>query len=156
VEIAAALPRLRALARRLAGSGDDAEDLVQRTAVRSIEYSGTFTPGTDLDGWLRVILRRLWFSDCRRADRGRLSVLTPAVLGTAVDGGQELRVLLRETERAAASLPATLRAALAMARDGHSMADAAARSAVPLGTAKSRLSRARALLRARGLTFHRS
>jgi len=152
--IAAMLPRLRYLALKLARDRDEADEFVQRTALRAIEYSGTFAPGTNLGAWLRVILRHLWFSERNRPRRRRRVDLDPRALDlavdAAVDGGQEAHVLLREAERAMAALPPDMRRALEQARDGLSLTACAARSGIAVGTAKSRRSRAREAMAAMG------
>jgi RNA polymerase sigma-70 factor (ECF subfamily) len=149
--IAEATYRLRGLALKLTRDRDEADDLLQSTALRAIEYSGTFTPGTELGAWLHVILRHLWFTERNRPYRRRRANVDWRALEIAIDGGQEAHVRLQEAERAIAALPPDMRRAIAAARDGFAMAECAARAGIALGTAKSRLSRARAALAAAGV-----
>jgi RNA polymerase sigma-70 factor (ECF subfamily) len=62
-----ALPSLRAFARSLAHSPDQADDLVQDTIVRALAKIETFQPGTNMGAWLFTILRNLFYSHHRRA-----------------------------------------------------------------------------------------
>ena len=57
-DVVATMPRLRAFARSLT-SGDRhlADDLVQDTVVNALRAQRQFTPGTNLEAWLFAILR---------------------------------------------------------------------------------------------------
>src|SRR5215471_1565579 len=59
------------VARRLAGSREEAEDLVQQTYERAFRSWRQFTPGTNLRAWLLRILTNL------NIDRGRRNQRSP-------------------------------------------------------------------------------
>src|SRR6266581_8425322 len=59
------------VARHLAGSREEAEDLVQETYARAFRSWRQFTPGTNLRAWLLRILTNL------NIDRGRRQQRTP-------------------------------------------------------------------------------
>src|SRR6201982_1642400 len=59
------------VARRLAGSREEAEDLVQDTYARAFRAWHQYTPGTNLRAWLLRILTNL------NIDRGRRQQRTP-------------------------------------------------------------------------------
>src|SRR5207249_9125628 len=59
------------VARHLAGSRDEAEDLVQETYARAFRSWRSFQPGTNLRAWLLRILTNL------NIDRGRRQQRTP-------------------------------------------------------------------------------
>src|ERR671932_775207 len=61
------------VARRLAGSREDADDLVQQTYERAFRSWRQYTPGTNLRAWLLRILTNL------NIDRGRKQQRTPDV-----------------------------------------------------------------------------
>src|ERR671925_1407939 len=65
------------VARHLANSREDAEELVQETYVRAFRSWEQFTPGTNLRAWLLRILTNL------NIDRGRRQQRTPAT--TSID-----------------------------------------------------------------------
>jgi RNA polymerase sigma-70 factor (ECF subfamily) len=51
-QIVAHVPRLRAFLRKLSGSAQDAEDLLQDTLERSLRYRHSFDRSGSLPGWL--------------------------------------------------------------------------------------------------------
>jgi RNA polymerase sigma-70 factor, ECF subfamily len=59
------------VARRLVGSREEAEDLVQETYARAFRSWRSFTPGTNMRAWLLRILTNL------NVDRGRRIQRTP-------------------------------------------------------------------------------
>src|SRR5579884_3777665 len=68
------------VARRLAGSREEAEDLVQQTYERAFRSWRQYTPGTNLRAWLLRILTNL------NIDRGRRQQRSPQT--TPLDGGE--------------------------------------------------------------------
>src|SRR5881398_2185228 len=68
------------VARRLAGTREEAEDLVQQTYERAFRSWRQFTPGTNLRAWLLRILTNL------NIERGRRQQRTPQT--TTLDGEQ--------------------------------------------------------------------
>src|SRR5690349_14592480 len=61
----AALPHLRAYARSLTGSADQADDLVQDTALRLLSAQDQYRQGTNFRAWAIAALRNR-FIDLRR------------------------------------------------------------------------------------------
>ena len=61
------------VARRLVGSREEAEDLVQETYARAFRSWRSFTPGTNMRAWLLRILTNL------NVDRGRRVQRTPQI-----------------------------------------------------------------------------
>jgi predicted RNA polymerase sigma factor len=64
-ELAAQIPRLRAIAVSLCGSSTLADDLVQEALLRAWANSEKFLPGTNLRAWLCTILRNVFYSISR-------------------------------------------------------------------------------------------
>ena len=143
-DILAALPHLRAFAHLLARDHAMAEDLVQDTIVRALTYRHQFQPGTNLRGWLTIILRNRYFNEIRRRSRkAELHVELEWGVGST-SGGQEENLEVRDFKRAFASLPAAQREALLLVgASGVSYEEAAQITNCAVGTIKSRVSRAR-------------
>ena len=62
------LPSLRAFGRSLTGRADSADDLVQETMVKALQYRAQFTPGTNLKAWLFTIMRNNFFTEFQEAE----------------------------------------------------------------------------------------
>jgi RNA polymerase sigma-70 factor, ECF subfamily len=147
--IEAEIPRLRRYARYLARDADRADDLVQECLMRAIAKIDSWTPGTNLRAWLFVILRNCHINEVRRGQRtslfGEVSsdydvVPTPA--------GQEAHISLLEVRDAYLNLSEEHREVLLLvAIEGLQYEEAAAILEIPVGTIRSRLSRARQTLR---------
>lgn len=159
---AEALPHLetvRSVALRLVGDPARADDLVQDTLLKAYRAWDRFERGTNVRGWLVTILRRTHYSAYRdRRRRGRMLRL-PVVreMSGSMEAGTpdpETEMLDRAVDprllRAIAELTPPFRTVLVMSDiDGLDYAEIARRLRVPLGTVKSRLSRARRSIRNR-------
>jgi RNA polymerase sigma-70 factor (ECF subfamily) len=144
--IEAEIPHLRRFARYIVRDVDRADDLVQECLTRAIAKVHTWTPGTNLRAWLFVILKNCHINEVRRqrptseipADHPMLNV--PA--------NQDAHVTLLEVRDAFLRLSEEHREVLLLvAIEGLQYEEAAAILSVPLGTVRSRLSRARQALR---------
>jgi RNA polymerase sigma-70 factor (ECF subfamily) len=141
----ALIPALRRFARALSRDAETADDLVQDTMVRALRAEHLFQGG-DLRTWLFTILLNL----DRNRRRGLARRPTFAVVedvdpadAPSSDGTG------RDIVRGLALLPAEQREVLLLvALEGMSYREAADVQGVPIGTIMSRLSRARAALRA--------
>jgi RNA polymerase sigma-70 factor (ECF subfamily) len=149
------------VARHLAGSSEDADDLVQDTYARAFRSWRQYTPGTNLRAWLLRILTNL------NIDRGRRQQRTPATqpleegdyylynrLEQTMPDGQEgeERVLERLSQNdvvgALADVPHDFRDVIVLVDIGDfSYADAAQILDIPIGTVMSRLHRGRRILK---------
>lgn len=146
------------LARHLAGN--DAEDLVQETYSRAMGSADQFTPGTNLKAWLFRILRNTFISRYRRQRGnpvvGGLDTVAPWQHATAdiawIKDEVELdclrKVVAEDIERALATLSEDARTVILLDLEGLSEVEVAEVMGCAVGTVKSRLSRARASLRA--------
>jgi RNA polymerase sigma-70 factor (ECF subfamily) len=138
------LPHLRAFARMIARDHALAEDLVQDTVMQALAKRSQFRPGTNLKGWLIIILRNRFFNEMRRSSRK--CEISVEHLGdiAEISGGQEINIEIRDFNRAFRQLPPAQREALTLVgASGFSYEEAAEIAGCPIGTMKSRVSRAR-------------
>ncbi|HET8651286.1 MAG TPA: sigma-70 family RNA polymerase sigma factor [Gaiellaceae bacterium] len=149
------------VARRLVGSREEAEDLVQETYARAFRSWRSFEPGTNLRAWLFRILTNL------NIDRGRKVQRTPDLQPleesdyflynkleeSATDGTpDERRVVERLSQNdavtALADLPHQFRdVVLLVDLADFTYSDAAQILDIPIGTVMSRLHRGRRMLK---------
>ena len=147
------------LARYLTGSPTDAEDLVQETYARALKAARQFTPGTNLKAWLFRILRNTFISLYRHERRnptvGGLDTVDPTAQGQDrqewlrddVELDRLRKVVGEEIERALMKLSEEARSVVLLDLEGLSEVEVAQVMGCAVGTVKSRLARARAMLR---------
>jgi RNA polymerase sigma-70 factor (ECF subfamily) len=151
------------VARRMVGSREEAEDLVQQTYERAFRAWRQFTPGTNLRAWLLRILTNL------NIDKGRRQQRSPQTTSLDTEAGDyflynqlesqvpeenpdEERVLERLSQdsvvEALAEVPHDFRDVIVLVDIGEfSYADAAQILDIPIGTVMSRLHRGRRILK---------
>ncbi len=148
------------VARHLAGSREEADDLVQETYARAFRSWRSFTPGTNLRAWLLRILTNL------NIDRGRRQQRAPQMqpleandyflydrLAGDGDGvSDEERVVERLSQddivSALSAVPHDFRDVVVLVDIGDfSYQDAAQILDIPIGTVMSRLHRGRRILK---------
>ena len=140
-------PHLRAFARSLCGNRDEADDLAQSTLLRAWAARDRYRAGTNFRAWTFTILRNKFYGE-RRRDRfhGEYDeTVAERVLFTP--SGQESAIELADAVRALDTLPDSHREVLILVAVGNlSYEEIADICGVALGTVKSRISRARAML----------
>ncbi len=141
------LPALRAFALSLTRSPDRADDLVQDTVEKAWRNIASFTPGTNLRGWLCTILRNSYYSSLRKTRREVPDPDGVFVARLAVSPAHDGALALREFLVAFAHLSPEHREVLTLVGAlGFSYEEAAETTSLAIGTVKSRVSRARAIL----------
>ena len=150
---AQALPHLDAaynLARWLARSPADADDIVQEAMLRAFRAVDGFRGG-DAKAWLLTIVRNCWLSAGKATRRRGHTPLEDENL-EAPENDPEVTAIQAGTRRRLdaliAGLPEEFRAVLILREmEDMSYREIAAVTGVPIGTVMSRLARARAMLR---------
>lgn len=151
-QIVALLPRLRRFARGLAGTADQADDLVQAACERALSRIAQWTPGTRLDSWMFRIVQTIWLDE-RRAVKVRSGegTIEAEEVGSelSADGVREMEAHLTfdAVRRAMTKLPEEQRTVLMLVCvEGQTYKEAAETLSIPIGTVMSRLARARVAL----------
>jgi RNA polymerase sigma-70 factor, ECF subfamily len=149
------------VARRLVGSREEAEDLVQETYARAFRSWRSFSPGTNLRAWLLRILTNL------NIDRGRKQQRTPDTQpleegdyflynrleesSREAEGEQEAivnRLSQDDVVSALSAVPHDFRDVVVLVDIGDFTYDDAAQILdIPIGTVMSRLHRGRRILK---------
>ena len=155
-----AMPHLDAaynLARWLTQDDHDAEDVVQEALVRAMRYIEGFR-GDSARAWLLQIVRNTcfsWLKENRAKNQTTLDDFDEAAEAIAAPSSQEPpAIAMRKADKAQidaaiAALPVAYREVLVLRElEELAYADIARIAEIPVGTVMSRLSRARALVRA--------
>ncbi|SDB32118.1 sigma-70 family RNA polymerase sigma factor [Belnapia rosea] len=147
-QLVALLPKLRVQALALTRNRAAAEDLVQDAVANALAAKDSFTPGTNFAAWMHRILRNRFISTLRK-QRETTDIEDLPMSAFAVSGAHEDRLVLKELSRALGKLPADQREALFMVvLQGLSYEEVAQATGCAVGTAKSRVFRARRQLQA--------
>ncbi len=156
-------PRLFALAYRLSGSREDAEDLSQEAMVRAYRSANRFRGEADYFTYLYRVVLNLWRNQLRSRRRWRLVSLwgsgrreetdraTPRDLEDTAPGPHDRLVGREQTQRvqeALARLDPGLRTVLILrVAEDLEYEEIAKVLKIPIGTVRSRLARARSRIR---------
>lgn len=149
-EIVELIPALRAFARTFQRNANDADDLVQETLAKALANLNQFDRGTRLKSWLFTIMRNTFCTKFRIAKR-EAPGSKKCISGDGIAlPSQEWTIRAKELEAACNMLPDSYRAVLEyVVIEGRSYDAAAEKFGCPVGTVKSRISRARRQLAAR-------
>jgi RNA polymerase sigma-70 factor (ECF subfamily) len=144
-ELITVRPNLYKFALRLTRNESDAEDLLQSTVLRALEKRHLYEQGTNLFGWASKVMYNLFVTSYRAKSRFETQYDPDTfILKMSVDPAQEDACDLATVNTAMKSLSSEHRSILQMVCiRGLEYQDAAKALRVPVGTVRSRLSRAR-------------
>ena len=146
-ELIELLPFLSAFASMVSRDRQLAEDLAQEVLTKAWKARASYQCGTNLKAWLCTILKNEHGTYLRRAWRHVPWDAIAAAEIHAPQGAQRWASDLTDIRRALTCLVPEQREALMLVGvAGHSYGEAASLCNIPVGTLKSRLSRARAIL----------
>ncbi len=143
------IPRMRRYARALTRNTAKADDLVQSSLVRALEKQHLWQPGSNLRAWLSTILHNQHVNDVRHSLReGSLGPVEDAEPVWRVDPVVDASLQLRDLQRGINTLSHEQREVLLLVGlEGMRYEQVATILGIPVGTVRSRLSRARTTLR---------
>jgi RNA polymerase sigma-70 factor (ECF subfamily) len=140
---------LFAFALRLTRSRQDAEDLMQETAIKAYKYRNKFAEGTNFKSWISTIMRNTFINNYRKAKtRRHLNHTSDAVTENVIvrnvvanSGEQNLR--MQEMQRMLRGIGELYSVPFLMFYKGYEYQEIAAQLQIPIGTVKSRIFSAR-------------
>jgi RNA polymerase sigma-70 factor (ECF subfamily) len=137
--------KLRKFAYKLTNNFSDAEDLLQSTIVRALEKKDLFETDTNLFSWMSKIMYNLFVSNYRRKVKFESQYDPESYIEReSVDASQNVKLEIQEVDRAMNSLSEEHREILVMVCvKGMQYAHVSEALQIPIGTVRSRLSRAR-------------
>lgn len=150
------MPNLRKFALKLTKNAADADDLLQATVLRALEKKHLFQPGTSLFKWMSKIMYNLFVSDYRRKVKFETQYDSDNYIAReSVEASQDTKMELQQVESAMQRLSSDHREILVMiCIQGMQYAEVSKSLDIPIGTVRSRLSRARESLQAALKTTH--
>ena len=139
------MDRLKKFAYRLTKNTHDAEDLVQSTVLRAMEKKHLFQDGTNLYSWSSKIMFNLFVSSYRRKTKYETQYdPEPYLDKQSVAANQDVKMEVQDVQLAMNRLSEDHKDILIMVCvKGMRYADVARKLDIPVGTVRSRLSRAR-------------
>ncbi len=142
--------RLEKFAYKLTRNKADAEDLLQSTLLRAIEKKQLFQEGTNLFSWTSKIMYNMFVSGYRRKVKFE-SQYDPEshIQNMSVDESQTTKMEYQDVDRAMDDLSKEHREIIKLVCiQGKQYSEVAKEIGIPVGTVRSRLSRAREALQA--------
>lgn len=149
-ELVAEMPNLKSFAHKLCRSRADAEDLLQATILRALEKRIQFQEGTNLFSWTSKIMFNLFATAYRRRTKYETQYDAEELLkNQAVAPTQDTEIEMKQLGVALQKLSDDHRTVLLMVCvQGMAYEDVSSALNIPVGTVRSRLSRAREQLKA--------
>jgi RNA polymerase sigma-70 factor (ECF subfamily) len=139
------MERLQKFACKLTRNQADADDLLQSTILRAIEKKHLFEDGTNLYSWTSKVMFNLFASEYRRKTKFETQYDPDIFLNKeSVKAKQDINVELQDVQAAIDELSDDHREILVMVCvQGMQYAEVSEKLQIPVGTVRSRLSRAR-------------
>lgn len=144
-ELIAEMERLRKFAYRLTNNFHNAEDLLHSTILRALEKKHLFQDGTNLYSWTSKVMYNLFVTDYRRKVKFETQYDPESYLEKqSVDACQDIQMELKGVQEAIEELSEDHQDIIMMiCAKGMRYAEVSEVLQIPVGTVRSRLSRAR-------------
>jgi len=140
-------------AMRYTRNEEDAHDLVQDTMLKAIKFYSNYTEGTNIKGWLFVILRNTFINDYRRNQKKNALIVqsdeisSPELMVSATSNKATGSFVMDDIGKAMKSLPEAYSKPFILYFEGHKYHEIAEYLDIPIGTVKTRIHVARDLLK---------
>jgi RNA polymerase sigma-70 factor (ECF subfamily) len=131
---------------------EDADDLVQDTFLKAVRYADRFEVGTNLKGWLYMILRNTFINDYRKRIRQKsfIEESTALIADYQVNSSRNLGVnkcVNEDIHKALKMLPYEYSYPFIRYFEGYKYHEIARELNIPIGTVKTRIHGARMVLK---------
>lgn len=148
-ELLALIPALRRQALALSCNPALAEDLMQDALEAALKMNSSYAQGTNLGAWVFTIMRHIHRNQLRKHRRRRRLETSANSIRSAAPSpeDQETGLVLQDAlKQVGAMHPAAMETFSLVVIDGMSYRDAAIKTAVPVGTVRSRVARVRRII----------
>lgn len=140
---------LRGYAMKLVQDVEDANDLVQETMLKAFKNKDKFAEGTNLKGWLYVMMKNIFINNYRRMVNSNIfsddteNQYYINSLNNSGKNGAESRLALNDIHHAIDQLSENLKRPFLLSYEGYKYEEIANSLSIPLGTVKIRIHNAR-------------
>lgn len=140
-------PKLLSHAYKFTKDEDDAKDLLQETLIKGVRSLSTFTEGTNLKGWLFIIMRNTYINQFVKQDRrNEIFKSREELQGSAnqvsINMG-ERSFVMEDINKAMLSINSIYRIPFLKYFEGYKYDEIAEELGIPVGTVKTHIHQAR-------------
>ncbi|MCX3263746.1 MAG: RNA polymerase sigma factor [Pedobacter agri] len=128
---------------------DDAKDLVQETLIKGMRFCKNFADGTNLKGWLYVIMKNTFINDFRKTARKKEVITTDDEISnaqltkSAATNNANTTFAMEDISKAMASIKPEYSIPFQLYFEGYKYEEIAEQLDIPLGTVKTHIHQAR-------------
>ncbi|MCD0489868.1 RNA polymerase sigma factor [Pedobacter sp. MC2016-14] len=144
---------LKSFAYKFTKDQDDANDLVQDTLLKAINYATQFKDGTNFKGWLYTIMRNTFINNYRRSARSQALITVNEEIPSAqlhysatVNSGDG-KFMMQDIYKALDKLQPEYSTPFLKYFEGYKYHEIADMLNIPIGTVKTRIHLARQILK---------
>ncbi|WP_316803290.1 RNA polymerase sigma factor [Pedobacter nototheniae] len=132
---------------------EDANDLVQDTMLKAIRFYQNFQEGTNIKGWLFVIMKNTFINNYRKITKSKSLVTqdeeisSANLMYSAEQNGSVGKLIIDDIQKALDKLPDVYSVPFIKYFEGYKYHEIAETLDIPLGTVKTRIHVAREMLK---------
>ena len=144
---------LKSFAYKFTKDHEDANDLVQDTLLKAINYAGQFKEGTNFKGWLYTIMRNTFINNYRRASRSQSLISVNEEIPSsqlhysATNNASNGKFVMEDVNKAMQKLQPEYYTPFIKYFEGYKYHEIADMLNIPIGTVKTRIHLARQVLK---------
>ncbi|RBQ07824.1 sigma-70 family RNA polymerase sigma factor [Pedobacter miscanthi] len=132
---------------------DEAKDLVQDTLLKGVRFCANFDSGTNVRGWLYVIMRNTFINNYRKDQKKQSLIVqeeelsSPRLMKSSTRNASGSTFMMEDIRKALASVPKAYSYPFQRYFEGYKYEEIAAELDIPLGTVKTHIHQARLMLK---------